>query len=112
MSQSVLWLQTLLGEHLRSLVPVVKEYIAGLEVLSLVRDRLDRSYEIIGVLALLMAGIGVNNLMMIIVSERTSEIGIRRAVGATRRDIMGLFLGQSLRMCLFIAGFIGTNHTD
>ncbi len=92
------YLETNFPEHE---MPNVRAYVEGLEVLSSVRDRLDRAYGIIGALALLMAGIGVNNLMMVIVTERIPEIGIRRAVGATRQDVMGLFLGESLRMGLW-----------
>lgn len=81
-------------------IPKVRQYAEGLEALSTVRAKLDRAYGVIGVLALIMAGIGVNNLMMVVVAERTSEIGIRRALGATRQDVMRLFLRQSLNICL------------
>jgi len=59
---------------------------------------------IVGVAAisLLVGGIGILAVMLISVKERTHEIGIRRAVGATRRDILLQFLIESL-----IIGFLG-----
>ena len=59
---------------------------------------------IVGVAAisLLVGGIGILAVMLISVKERTREIGIRRAVGATRRDIVRQFLYESL-----IIGFLG-----
>ncbi len=59
---------------------------------------------IVGVagISLLVGGIGVLAVMLISVKERTREIGVRRAVGATRRDIIRQFLYESL-----IIGFLG-----
>jgi putative ABC transport system permease protein len=59
---------------------------------------------IVGVagISLLVGGIGILAVMLISVKERTREIGIRRAVGATRRDIIRQFLYESL-----IIGFLG-----
>jgi putative ABC transport system permease protein len=47
-------------------------------------------------ISLLVGGIGIMNIMLATVSERTREIGIRRAVGATRTHIVGQFLAESV----------------
>ena len=54
----------------------------------------------LGAVALLVGGIGVANTMVIAVLERRSEIGLRRALGATRRQIRGQFLSESIMLSL------------
>jgi putative ABC transport system permease protein len=61
---------------------------------------------VIGGIVLLGAGIGVMNIMLVSVTERTREIGIRKAVGATRKSIISQFLMESIAICQ-IGGVIG-----
>jgi putative ABC transport system permease protein len=61
---------------------------------------------VIGSIVLLGAGIGVMNIMLVSVTERTREIGIRKAVGATRKAIVSQFLMESVAICQ-IGGVIG-----
>ena len=60
----------------------------------------------IGGISLLVGGIGVMNIMLVAVNERRREIGIRRAVGATRKDIRFLFLTESIILAL-TGGILG-----
>jgi len=61
---------------------------------------------VIGGIVLLGAGIGVMNIMLVSVTERTKEIGVRKAVGATRKAIVSQFLMESIAICQ-IGGVIG-----
>ena len=78
----------------------------ALETLNTATNTLTLMLGGIAAISLLVGGIGIMNIMLVSVSERTREIGIRKAIGATRRNILSQFLVEALVISL-IGGLIG-----
>jgi ABC-type antimicrobial peptide transport system permease subunit len=70
-------------------------------------ESMQKFLVIMGALSLLIGGVGVMNIMLVTVQERTREIGLRKAVGASSGTILSQFLLESVLICA-IGGIIGT----
>ncbi|WP_141733295.1 ATP-binding cassette domain-containing protein [Oligoflexus tunisiensis] len=62
---------------------------------------------LIGGLCILVGGIGIMNIMLVTIAERIKEIGLRKALGATGRDIVWQFLVECMLLCV-VSGVVGT----
>ena len=75
-------------------------------VIDVVGGRTERIDIMVSVISAVVGGIVIMNVMLVSVTERTKEIGVRRAVGASQRDIRRQFLSESVMQCI-VGGVIG-----
>jgi putative ABC transport system permease protein len=84
----------------------VQDLQAILETANKIANVLTIVLVIVSAIALLISGIGIMNIMLVTVTERTREIGVRMAVGASRREVMMQFLVESVLISL-AGGMVG-----
>lgn len=78
----------------------------ALDILGSITQALKLFLATVAAISLIVGGIGIMNIMFVVVNERTREIGLRKALGAKRKDILTQFLIESATMTL-IGGIIG-----
>jgi len=84
----------------------VRSMAQGLEAITQITNALKLFLAAVAAIALVVGGVGIMNIMLAAVQERTREIGLRKAVGATNRNIIEQFLVETV-MITFIGGVIG-----
>ncbi len=84
----------------------VRNLADAIKMLTNITDTLRIFLVLMAGISLVVGGIGIMNIMMVTVSERTHEIGLRKAVGATQKDIRNRFLFESIILTL-AGGIIG-----
>ena len=87
--------QILLERHGEEDVTLITE-AAVVDSLSAILNALTLALAAIAAISLAVAGIGILNVLLVAVAERTAEIGLLRAVGASRRQVMGCFLAEAI----------------
>lgn len=103
---------TLIGNYLRETLLISSDYYSVssqdsmLDTMDSITDTLTLLLGGIASISLIVGGIGVMNVMLVSVTERTKEIGIRKSLGARKRDILIQFLIEALVLSL-LSGLIG-----
>lgn len=103
---------TLIENYISSTLSISTDYFtvssqdSMLDTMSNISNTLSLLLGGIAGISLIVGGIGVMNVMLVSVTERTKEIGIRKALGAKRIDILVQFLVESLMLCI-LGGTIG-----
>ena len=103
---------TILENYIESTLGITTDYFSissqdsTLETMESVTNTLSLMLAGIASISLIVGGIGVMNVMLVSVTERTKEIGIRKALGAKRSDILIQFLIEALVLCI-LGGIVG-----
>lgn len=84
----------------------VRDLADAIKILTSITDTLKIFLSLMAGISLIVGGIGIMNIMLVTVSERTREIGLRKAIGATRKNIRNQFLFEAIVLTLS-GGIIG-----